>query len=308
VPLGRADGAAAFAWLDEHMELWKHVLPDAASAWAVADPPACAEWMERVWSKLEMPTTYDPTRITGSPIWRTLLQHDLRAAIRVAGNLSIESPVGIPLGRNDLRPAIRTAADATAIGAEILAHPEWHANCSTETPLYLLVALRECWQEIDPDGWDRWAAAHPETAAKSAPQPLHPGIRFLRSTDRAVTAADILQATPPEKLEQTTTGLMRLWVQEDMAAAGDWLNAQPDSPAKTAAATAYALEAVKEDPAAALGWADTLADPAARARTQRRVFTAWYDAHPDAAAAWLPQSGWSDARQQAARDIMAVRR
>jgi len=127
------------------------------------------------------------------------------------------------------------------------------------------------------------------------------------SRDRATAATEILQTTPPDKLEQVSASVMQLWVQEDMAAAGDWLNAQPDSPAKAAAATVYALEAVKEDPAAALRWADTLTDPAARARTQRRVFTAWHDARPAEAAAWLPQSGWSEAQQQAARDMMAVR-
>ena len=59
-------------------------------------------------------------------------------------------------------------------------------------------------------------------------------------------------------------------------------------------------------PMQVLRWAGTLTDPAVRARTQRRVFTTWYNAAPAAAAAWLPQSGWSASQMQAARDIMAV--
>lgn len=297
------DGAAAFAWLEEHNELMQHVTPDAISVWAAADPQGCAVWMEKLATLLRGGGTDPPWLIESSP-WRTLLQNDLRAAIRVVGNLCADGGIGAPISRNDLRPALRTVADAEAVGAEILAHPEWLAGKPGETPLYLLVALRECWQEMDPAGWDRWAAAHPEAAAKSANEPIRPGLKFLRSPDRAAAASELLAAVPPEELAKTSADLIRVW--DDMEASGQWLNTLPEGPVKNAAAQAYALESAKENPQAAFQWAATITDPAARARTQRRVFTAWHDADPAAAAAWLPQSGWSGAQQQAARDIMAT--
>ncbi len=298
------DAREAFAWLDEHLAHWMDVLPDAGSVWAAADPPACADWMEQNWINLDLPDKHDPTFLTSSPIWRCLLQKDLRLAIRVAGNLSADSPVGPPLSRKDLRHAIRSLADAQTIAAEVLAHPEWLGRIEPGKPLFLLVALRECWQEIDPDGWDRWAAAHPEAAEKSDNQPVHPGIKFLRSPDRAAAATEALQSAPAEKLEEISASIVRLW--DDLEATGQWLNAQPDGPAKNAAAQAYALESAKEDPNAAMHWANAISDASSRARTQRRVFTAWHDADPAAASAWLPQSGWSNSQIQAAGAIMAA--
>lgn len=295
------DGAAAFAWLERHPDLLSEdSFPDeAAAAWAASDPADFAAWLERFLGTIE--TNCDLSEL---PAISCLAQYDLRAFVRLAGGIGANSAVGVIIGRNDLRPAIRSSADAEAIGAEILAHPEWLAGKSRETPLYLLVALRECWQELDPDAWDRWAAAHPEAAEKSANEPVRPGLKFLRSPDRAAAASELLAAVPAGELAKTTADLLRVW--DDMEAAGHWLNTQPDGPVKNAAAQAYALESAKEEPQAAFHWANAITDPADRARTQRRVFTTWHDADPAAAEAWLPQSGWTATQQQAARDIIAA--
>lgn len=298
------DAREAFAWLDAHLEHWMDVLPDAGSIWAAANPQACADWMERTWITLNQGNLSDHTSLTNSPVWRSLLQKDLRLAIRFAGNLSARSSHGAVRASKNIRPAIRSLADAQTIAAEVLAHPEWLSKIEPGKPLYFLVAMRECWQEIDPDGWESWAAAHPEAAEKSDNQPVHPGIKFLRSPDRATAATEALQSAPPEKLEEIGTSIVRLW--DDLEATGQWLNAQPDGPAKNAAAQAYALESAKEDPNAAMHWANAISDASSRARTQRRVFTAWHDADPAAASAWLPQSGWSNPQIQAAESIIAA--
>lgn len=297
------DGEAAFAWLDAHWQLKVHVTPEAISVWAVSNPAGCAEWMERT-TRREYGNEFDPSRLPESPVWRTLLQRDLRAAIRVAGNLGIGRPAGTGLSSIDLEPAIRTTAEAEAAGAEILAHPEWLADIASEKPYPLLVALRQSWQEIDPDDWDRWAAAHPDAAAKSDNRPLQPSKRFARAVEKNAAATKILNSTPPEKLAAATADIVRLW--NDLEAAGEWLNTLPHGPGRDTAAIAYALEAVKTEPEAAMRWAESIGDQGQRARTQRRVFAAWSDAQPAAASAWLPRSGWSEAQQQAARDIMAV--
>jgi hypothetical protein len=114
----------------------------------------------------------------------------------------------------------------------------------------------------------------------------------------------ILASTPAEKQEETTAKLVSMWATMDMEAAGSWLNTQPEGPGKNAAAQAYAVAAAKEDPTAAMHWANTLADATDRTRTKRRVFATWFAAEPEKAAAWLPSSGWSDAEVSAAKEIM----
>ncbi|HWB02560.1 MAG TPA: hypothetical protein VG796_06005 [Verrucomicrobiales bacterium] len=300
------DGPGAFAWLEKHPELRPETTLDADAAWAAADPAAFSAWMVRHIASLTPEKAALDWSIAGAV--KCLLQYDVRAAIRVAGAMGASGPRNSErvLERNLLRTAVRTNDDAAAAGAEILAHPEWLTVLRKERPLPLLVTLRECWQEFDPAGWDNWAEAHPAAAAKSDPAPPPPGIAFLRSPDRAAAAMQILKNARPENLQEISDGLLRLWTSQDMAAAGEWLNALPDGSVKSAAAQSYALHAATEDPNAALRWAGTLTDDAVRARTQRRVFTQWYDAAPSAAATWLKQSGWSESQMQAARDIMAV--
>ena len=218
-----------------------------------------------------------------------------------------ESQVSRTTGSRTLLPQFpHKFPGRTSSGNFVPCIPNGWRKLTPASPSICSSRCAECWQEIDPDAWDRWAAAHPEAAAFSDNQPVHPGIKFLRSPDRAAAAQQLMDSAPPEKLAQTSEGVMRLWVADDMEAAGQWLNTCTAGPVKDAAAQAYALLAAKEDPDAALHWAAAIADPAARARTQRRVFTAWHDADSAAAAAWLPQSGWSAAQLQAARDLMAA--
>lgn len=307
------DGKEAFAWLAKHSDLLNEVLDDAGPAWAASDPAGYAAWLPGYRGSSDAPQSgrghpqeFGPEyNVYQTSHW--LAAYDLPAAIRIT--LEKVHAAGIPylyVSRTDLTPFIRSPKDAEALAAEIAAHPEWEADLPQEKPLHVLIALRQCWQDLDPDGWDRWADAHPLFAAKAENGPLNPGLAFLRAKDQQAAADRLLAEVPPGQETEALNGLTQLWMETDLNAAGTWLNTRPESPAKWEAAQTFALAAVRDDPQAALQWAASIPDPALQDRARRRVFARWADHDPAAASAWLPQSGWDESRQQAARDILAV--
>ncbi|MES2705491.1 MAG: hypothetical protein V4726_02700 [Verrucomicrobiota bacterium] len=307
------DGKEAFAWLAEHPELLDGVIDNAGPAWAASDPAGYAAWLPgyRVGPEAKrsgrgrLPEFGADYMRYKSSHW--LAAYDLPAAIRITMEKVHAAGIShLYINRTELSPFIRTAKDAEALGAEIAAHPEWATDLPREKSLRVLVALRECWQDLDPDGWDRWAEAHPLFAAKAENEPVRPALTFLRARDPQAAADKILATAPPEKQAETLDGLMRLWTETDLNAAGTWLSAQPESPEKWNAVQTFALAAVKDDPEAALQWAASIPDSALQARARRRVLAHWADTDPDAASAWLSSSGWSGSQLQAARDILAA--
>ena len=69
---------------------------------------------------------------------------------------------------------------------------------------------------------------------------------------------------PAGKADDTMDKLLTAWTEQDHAAAGKWLNAMPQSPAKNVAISAFAEAVSKYEPEAALRWAFTLPQGEAR--------------------------------------------
>jgi hypothetical protein len=88
------------------------------------------------------------------------------------------------------------------------------------------------------------------------------------------------------------------WAGRDPEAAGNYLNEMPRSPERDAALSGYANRIVHEDPSTAVSWADAISDPQRREETLIRTGQHFYRRDREAAAAWLAQSGLSDAARQ----------
>lgn len=73
----------------------------------------------------------------------------------------------------------------------------------------------------------------------------------------------------------------------------------PPSPQRDAAVSGFARGYAWQDPEAALAWAQDISDPSLRERSLTQVGQAYYRRNPDAARAWLEQSGLSAEAQQA---------
>lgn len=88
---------------------------------------------------------------------------------------------------------------------------------------------------------------------------------------------------PPDQIPENVGNLIGQWAQDDDQAAGKWLSAAPDGPAKTAAVSSYAGTLAEHDPQNAVKWALTLPDGSQRTETLESIYQNWPE--KDAAAA-----------------------
>lgn len=81
------------------------------------------------------------------------------------------------------------------------------------------------------------------------------------------------------------------WSRRDVTAAGEFLKTMPASSARDAAIEEYAENVARSEPAAAIGWAESIGDEQSRTETLTQVASSWYRRDQTAASQWLETSG-----------------
>lgn len=115
-------------------------------------------------------------------------------------------------------------------------------------------------------------------------------IRQLASKDpqQALTVA----ASLPENVQtRAYAETIERWVSQDAEAASNFVNRMPEGPARDAATFSMVRQIADDDPISAIAWADTISNDRQRERALIDAARAYYRAEPEAAAAWLTQSG-----------------
>ncbi|MEZ5325391.1 MAG: hypothetical protein R3F19_10035 [Verrucomicrobiales bacterium] len=112
------------------------------------------------------------------------------------------------------------------------------------------------WAEVDPGAAVDWAARLPEAT----------------------------QATAMESAFQE-------WEESDAESASAYLQGMESSPTKDAAIAGFVSDLGKEQPAAAIEWANTIENEATRTEALTDVASDWFKADPEAAGAWIETSG-----------------
>lgn len=79
----------------------------------------------------------------------------------------------------------------------------------------------------------------------------------------------------PEKADGPVGRIMGRWTEADYQAAGRWLAAAPEGPAKSASVQAYASTVSRYEPETAVQWAMTLPDGKSRDATLRQIHQNW---------------------------------
>ena len=128
---------------------------------------------------------------------------------------------------------------------------------------------------------DRMAAEDPEVAsewiAENGDQPFVTADGLERAARRAAgeinEELDWLVALPDDVAQRRHAIGERFedFIRDDFAAAGEWLASQPLGPAFDEAIQDYARSAARDDPEAALAWAQRISDPEIRASTEQRI-------------------------------------
>lgn len=77
---------------------------------------------------------------------------------------------------------------------------------------------------------------------------------------------------PDEVSKQRAFELATRWTEKDYLAVGKWLNSSPDSPEKSAVASAYATKTYPYDPENAMKWIETLPQGAERTKALEAIY------------------------------------
>ena len=92
-------------------------------------------------------------------------------------------------------------------------------------------------------------------------------------------------------MTQNVENLVGQWTQQDYQAAGKWLAAAADGPAKQAAVSTYAGTVAEYEPQTAVQWALTIPAGEQRQSTFEAIYQNWPKADAEAAAVFAKQYG-----------------
>ena len=91
---------------------------------------------------------------------------------------------------------------------------------------------------------------------------------------------------------------MRSWTRKDPEASSQHVRDMPTGPSRDAAVSSLTRTIAREDPTAAIAWAQTIADPAARSETLLRTAQLWNTVDAAAASQWAASNLPPDLQQR----------
>lgn len=116
----------------------------------------------------------------------------------------------------------------------------------------------------------------------------------LMMADPEKGAEFLMEDATEENLSSRYQTIVSGWANRDLNAAGEWLNAQPASPAQDGARSGFAMQVARRDPESAMEWAKSVSDEGRRFGAIRNVHQQWRKKDADAADAALVNSGLPD--------------
>ncbi len=108
------------------------------------------------------------------------------------------------------------------------------------------------------------------------------------------------------KRNSTIASLINNWAQEDFAAAGEWINQQPDGVARDHATLNYARTISRHEPAAAADWADALPSGPDKTRLVQTIYRNFKTKDPEGAAAFAQKHGLEENAAESQGEIEAI--
>ena len=135
--------------------------------------------------------------------------------------------------------------------------------------------------------WMKDAALTPEEAAA-----FTGGLSWFNTREDTGKWIDWMAGSLPEKeARDGADTLIGQWTQEDYLAAGNWLAAAPEGPAKDAAVATYAATVAEYEPQVAVQWALRLPEGEERKSTLEAIYQDWPERDAAARDAFAKQYG-----------------
>jgi len=289
--LGEAHPAAALALFAESADLLlesdlaPHLIGSALSRLAKDDPQAALRWIEKHGS--EVPDLDRDDLKNG--VLAGVAENDPKLAFKLMGELGLEENSGAI-------DAIVSIATNPEQRAAILSACRDHLitmQNEGEREAFREEALAGLARSISGESFDsltQWM-----TLQKLSPAEVDQFVAgFSYDTTGSETGRWIdwmAQSLPADKLDTRVGDLIGNWTQQDYLAAGKWLAAAADGPAKQAAVKSYAETVAEYEPQTAVQWALTLPAGEGRSSTLESIYQNWPSADAAGAAAFAAEHG-----------------
>jgi hypothetical protein len=236
------------------------------SNWAVTDPAAALAWLRA--NPMEF--------IDGESMQRAVVEgaarSDLKLAFGLIGQLGIREP-GETLRK--IAGTLRDSGERTEflrLAREFaVADPGKYGGEEMKAVLRSLaagVANEGCAQG------SRWILENNLSDGEITAMAGSIGF-FAKSDEKGRWIEWMAENVSGENRDGMIDGIVRNWTQGDHRAAGEWLAAAPDGPAKKASVAAFAMTVAPYDPQTAAQWALTLPPGDKRNETLKAVYSQW---------------------------------
>ena len=289
--LGEAHPAAALALFAESgdllldSDLAPHLISSSLSRLAKEDPQAALRWIENHGS--EVPDLDGDDLKNG--VLAGVAENDPARAFKLIGELGLEESAGA------IDAIVSTATNPEQRAAILSACRDHLATIREE-------GERDAFREEAFAGLARTISGESfeSLTAWMSSQKLSPAevdqfaAGFSYDTTDAETGRWIdwmAQTLPAEKLDTRVGDLIGNWTQQDYLAAGKWLAAAPEGPAKQAAVKSYAETVAEYEPQTAVQWALTLPAGEGRKSTLESIYQNWPSADAAGARAFAAEHG-----------------
>ena len=274
--------------LFEDDQMGKHLISSSLAKWAKDDPLAALEWVKKNGEKFPDLVTEDAKRgmISGAAA------QDPKLAFQLIGELGLKDQSQAISGiiSSAKTPEQRTATLAALRGHLASLQDE---NARNETAERSIGSLA---RGLAQDGFEsatQWIAG-----AKLNPSELE---NFADGMSHSVKSGEtgqwiewISETLPTGKSDDSIRNLVSNWTRNDYQAAGKWLAAAPDGPAKITSIRAYAETISRYEPESAAQWAMTLPPGKDRDETLKEIHQNWPKEDPaakEAAAVFAKEHG-----------------
>ncbi len=289
--LGEDHPSAALALFTDFSDLLagspmgKHVVSSSLSHWANQDPLAALEWVRK--NSAEHPDLADDE--TKQSIITGAARNDPKLAFKLITEMQLDDKSAAVQA---LVEAGKTPVQRTAILDALREHLATIPDESDREDL-LKESLESMGRNLAEESfnstqsWISQSKLSPEESAQFAG-----GLSYFNTKQDTGKWIDWMATTlPKEQLRDNVDNLIGQWTQQDYQAAGKWLAAAPDGPAKNASISTYAGTVAEYEPRTAVQWALTLPDGEERQATFETIYQNWPKNDAAAAAAFAKEHG-----------------
>ena len=254
-------------------------------AWASRQPEVARAWMEE--TRGTLPSFLRARRYAA---WlEGWAERDPTAALDGALAFPVENRSEGWMQRRAVARLVEAEVEAGRVDpllATLAAWPEGEARRAA------LEALYGTWVRRDPEA----ALAHWESRARDGEEgggELAAGlVREWTEADPAAAAAFVRSLGPADPAyEAAVSSLVERWSRYEVEGPAEWLNGEPPTPKTDRAVAVYSVRAAREDPAAAMSWAESIEDEELRTGARQRVAQAWRERDEQGFERYLEQSG-----------------